>query len=100
MSLPGINGADKILFLAIKAIHRRDRLFNGVNAIDGRGAVTIAIQKQDRTWSNQADDRFGVKIVQDVRDVIIDAMGFEQFVANNVLVSRETTDRNAGLQAL
>src|SRR2546423_12376857 len=98
MSLAGINGAHEILFLAIKAINGRDPLFNGMNAIDRGRAVAIPIQKQDRTWSNQAHDSFGVKMVQDVRDVIINTVSLEEFVANNVLVSREATDRDARLQ--
>src|SRR5207245_2781358 len=98
VSLARINDALKVKFLAIQPVYRPDSLFDVVDAVHRRGVILVAVKKQDRPRRDESDNGFSIEMVQKTRDVIIDAVGFEELVPDDALVTGEAADGDAGLE--
>src|SRR6266705_904290 len=77
MALAGIYDAFKFTFLAIKPIYWAHGRFNGLNSVHRRSPVVVAVEEQNWPRRDERDNGFGIEMIQQVGNEIINAMSFE-----------------------
>src|SRR5207249_1058145 len=80
MALAGIDDAFKFSFLAIQPIYWAHGRFNGLNSVHRRSSVVVAVEEQNWPRRDERDNGFGIEMIQQVGNEIINAMRLEQFV--------------------
>ncbi len=76
-------------------VDRTDGLGEGANTFDGGSRIGVPGHEKHGARRRACDDRFGIEVLEHFRDKVIDPVGFEHSVVDEVLVAGHARDGDA-----